>query len=133
MIVLDTHALVWAIGNERKLGRRPRALIDRMWTRGAVAVSALTFWEVATLQDKQRLERPLSASEWRAQRLADGPIEIPVDGWIGIRAVDLHGLPDDPADRTIVATALHQRATLVTTDEQLLAWEHTLERHDARL
>jgi hypothetical protein len=28
---------------------------------------------------------------------------------------------------------LQQRAALVTADERLLAWKHTLERHDARL
>ena len=133
MIVLDTHALVWAAGDDRSLGRRSRSLIDRMWARGAVAVSALTFWEVAVLQDKQRLDLPLPAAEWRAQRLADGLVEIPVDGWIGVRAADLQGLPEDPADRMIVATALQQRAALVTADERLLAWKHTLERHDARL
>lgn len=61
-----------------------------------------------------------------------GLIELPIDGAIGIQAVDLNGLPDDPADRLIVATALHHRAALVTADEKLLAWTHPLIRHDAR-
>jgi len=31
-----------------------------------------------------------------------------------------------------VASALHHRAELVTADEALLDWKHTLVRHDAR-
>ena len=132
MIVLDTHALVWAINDERKLGRKTRKLIDRMWVGNRVAVCALTFWEVALLHARRRIELPTPTGEWRVQLLADGLIELPVDGSIGVRAVDLDGLPDDPADRLIVATALHHRAELVTADERRLAWKHALVRHDAR-
>ena len=51
---------------------------------------------------------------------------------VALRALDLAGMPADPADRLIVATALEHHASLVTADEKLLAWRHGLERHDAR-
>lgn len=133
MIVLDTHVLVWTVSDDRKLGRKTRALIERLWGEGRVAVSALTFWEVALLDARGRLELPEPAASWRARLLGEGLSELPVDGAIGIRAVDLQGLPSDPADRLIAATALHHRAALVTADEPLLLWKHTLVRHDARL
>jgi len=78
------------------------------------------------------LSLPASADEWRNELLAAGFVELALNGAIAIRAVDLNGLPDDPADRLIVATALHHRAALVTADEKLLAWTHPLIRHDAR-
>lgn len=131
MIVLDTHVLVWASSGERKLGRRTRALIDRLWERNEVAVCALSFWEVALLDARGRLQLPAPAQEWRARRLADGLVELPIDGGIAVRAVALGGLPADPADRLIVATALQHDAAFVTADEALLAWEHPLQRHDA--
>jgi PIN domain nuclease of toxin-antitoxin system len=34
VIVLDTHVLVWADSDDRKLGRRARALIDQLWAVG---------------------------------------------------------------------------------------------------
>ena len=49
------------------------------------------------------------------------------------RALDLAGLPDDPADRFIVASALVHGAALMTADEKILDWRHALERHDARV
>lgn len=133
MIVLDTHVLAWADNDERRLGRKARALISRMWSRGEVAVCAMSFWEVAMLQARGRIELPGAVDEWRGQLLAAGLVELPVDGNVGIRAVSLGGLPDDPTDRLIVAAALHHRAALVTADECLLGWNHPLTRHDARL
>lgn len=133
MIVLDTHVLAWADVDERKLGRKARALINKLWTRGEVAVCAMSFWEVALLQSRKRLELPVAVEEWRGGLLAAGLVELPVDGNVGIRAVGLGGLPSDPADRMIVATALHHDAALVSADEKLLSWNHPMVRHDARL
>ncbi|MBA3507549.1 MAG: type II toxin-antitoxin system VapC family toxin [Betaproteobacteria bacterium] len=131
MIVLDTHVLVWVAADDRKLGRKTRGLIDRRWAAGHVAVAAITFWEVALLVSRGKLELPAPVEEWRTQLLAASLIELPIDGLTGIRAVDLDGLPDDPADRFIAATALNHGAALVTADEKLLRWGHALVRHDA--
>lgn len=39
-----------------------------------------------------------------------------------------HRILGDPIDRLIVATALERGAALLTADEGLLGWKHTLER-----
>ena len=132
MIVLDTHVLVWAVSDDRKLGRKARAMIDRLWTIGKVAVPAVAFWEAGLLQARRRLRLPSSAREWRDAVLAAGANELPLDGAVAVRALELAGLHDDPADRFIVATALVHGATLMTADQRLLDWQHAMERHDAR-
>ena len=132
MIVLDTHVLVWAVSDDRKLGRKARAMIDRLWTIGKVAVPAIAFWEAGLLQARRRLRLPSSAREWRDAVLAAGANELPLDGAVAVRALELAGLHDDPADRFIVATALVHGATLMTADQRLLDWQHAMERHDAR-
>jgi PIN domain nuclease of toxin-antitoxin system len=121
VIVLDSHVLVWADGGERRLGRRARALIERLWGRGEVAVSALSFWELALQQNRGRLGLPLAVDQWRDALLDAGLRELPLDGAAGVRAVGLGGLPEDPVDRMIVATTLQHGAALVTADERLLA------------
>jgi PIN domain nuclease of toxin-antitoxin system len=132
VIVLDTHVLVWADSGERKLGRKARALIERLWTTGKVAVAAISFWEVGLLQTRRRLDLPTSVRDSRDAVLAAGAIELPLDGAIALRALDLAGLHHDPADRFIVATALVHGAALMTADDRLLDWHHPLDRHDAR-
>jgi PIN domain nuclease of toxin-antitoxin system len=132
VIVLDTHALLWADTDDRKLGPKARALIGRMWPEGKVAVSAIAFWEVGLLQSRRRVDLGRPLRDWREGLLRAGVAELPLDGNVAVRALDLAGVHDDPADRFIVATALVHDACLVTADERLLAWRHTLERQDAR-
>lgn len=131
MIILDTHVLVWASANDRKLGRKARAAIERGWEREAIGVCAISFWEVAVLQARKRLRMSMPAREWRETLLAAGLVELALDGEIVVRASELVGLHDDPADRFIVSTALVRSSTLVTADERLLAWPHALDRLDA--
>ena len=133
MIVLDTHVLLWVVNDERKLGRKSRALIDKFWPIGQVAVPAISFWELGHLQARRRVQLTEPVRDWRVNLLESGFVELPLDGAIAVRALELIGLPEDPADRFIVATALIHNASLVTADQRLLDWQHAFERHDARL
>jgi len=132
VIVLDTHVLVWADHDERQLGRKARSAIERAWSDGQVAVSAISFWEVGLLQVRGRYRPKTPVAEWRERLLANGLTEIALDGAIALRALDFSSFHPDPSDRFILATALEERAVLATADERLLAWEHPLERIDAR-
>ncbi len=131
MIILDTHALLWLRTGEARLGTGARRIIDDALRDRELAVSAMTFWEVAMLRDKNRLVFPEDVGLWRRELLGQGLVEIPVDGEIGIRANALSAFHADPADRIIVATAL-QGHTLVTGDRTILEWSGNLNRLDAR-
>lgn len=132
MILLDTHALVWMDANDDQLGNLSRTRIEQAWRSGTVAVSAVSFWECAALQARGRIRLPGTPHEWRAQWLAAGLVEIPLDGHIAVTAAGFGHPHKDPADRFIVATALHRRATLVTADARLLGWSEALACLDAR-
>ena len=132
MILLDTHVLVWSVTDEADLGEQARAVIDSAWSSNEVAVSAITFWEVAMLQNKGRLDLQVDIGSWRKSLLNDGLLEVPVDGQIGIQSVELNDLHRDPADRLIVATALSGDHQLITVDREILAWPGPLDRLDAR-
>ena len=84
------------------------------------------------LIQKNRVDIEQDMSEWRDTVLDMGAREIALSGDIGILSTKLDGLPADPADRIIVATALAREATLVTADARILDWRGTLDRHDAR-
>ena len=65
MIVLDTHVLVWTDSDDRKLGRKARAMIDQLCKIGKVAAPAIVLWEVGLLQARRRLRLPTSVHDWR--------------------------------------------------------------------
>ena len=131
MILLDTHAALWLRAGDAKLGSLARNEIQHAWEAQEVAMSAMSFWEMAMLRAKGRISFPEDVGRWRLEQLAQGLIEIPVDGDIGIRASTLADFHADPADRIIVATALSGHR-LVTADERILTWDGSLDCLDAR-
>jgi PIN domain nuclease of toxin-antitoxin system len=131
VILLDTNALIWFSGSAG-FGKRSQTIANQALAEGQLAVSSISFWEVALLATKGRLRALIPATQFRDEVLGTGTIELPLNSEIAIRAVDLGNLPADPADRFIVATALVHNAILMTADERLLEWRHTLKRQDAR-
>lgn len=132
MIILDTHALLWMDRNDDTLGSRTRRQIEDAWRTDGIAVSAISFWEVAMLAQRGRVILPVAIEIWRAELLQAGVQEIPIDGRIALLATSLQNLHKDPADRFIVATALFYQALLVTADNKILDWLSGLARQNAR-
>jgi PIN domain nuclease of toxin-antitoxin system len=120
VILLDTHVAIWAAFDDNALGRNCRRLVRRASDQNELAVSAISFWEIALLVRKGRLRLVDSANEARRVILNSGATELPLTGEIAILAGDLEDLHGDPADRFIAATAIMHDATLVTADERLL-------------
>ena len=131
-ILLATNALIWAIVGDQRLGAASRDIADQALRDNLLFVSAISFWEVALLVRRGRLILAYSSGEWRQNVLGLGIEEIPLTGEIGILATELEGLPGDPADRIITATALLRGQTLLTSDQRILGWQGNLARHDAR-
>ena len=130
MMILDTNALIRLFFDDGKLGPATRRAVDNAWQDGAVAVSAITFWEIAMLHEKGRMELVTDFGTWRASLFQVGLREIAVDGEIGIKAATLPDFHGDPADRIIVATALDDHR-LVTADARILDWNGNLRCLDA--
>ena len=133
VILLDTHVAVWTVFDNNALGKRCRRIVRRASERHELAISAISFWEMALLIGKRRLRLVDSAKETRRLILSAGTTELPLIGEIAILAGELEGLHGDPADRLIAATAITHDATLLTADDRLLSWRHTLRRQDAKM
>jgi PIN domain nuclease of toxin-antitoxin system len=132
LILLDTHALIWLDQDDSTLGKDARRLADESLRGGGLAVSTISYWEVAMLVARKRIAMDLPVARWRLDLLRWGLVEIVVDAQIAIMAAELDSLHGDPADRIIVASSLASEATLVTADERILDWQGGLDRHDAR-
>ena len=131
-VVLDTNALIWLVRGDADLGIQSKELADLATFEDSLFVSAMSFWEIGMLvsKDRLRLDRPMTM--WRRDVLDQGIEEIPLTGGVAMISTTLSGLPNDPADRIIAATAITIGGTLMTADGKLLRWDGALDRHDAR-
>ncbi|HEX6086474.1 MAG TPA: type II toxin-antitoxin system VapC family toxin [Thermoanaerobaculia bacterium] len=90
---------------------------------GPVGVSPFTFWEVAMLDRKRRVKLDGPALPWIAEavdRSHTVTIELSLEIAVIAGSFD-HARLRDPADRIIVATALHHGWPLVTKDDDIRA------------
>ena len=62
---------------------------------------------------------------WRTELLHVGIVEMPLKGSTAVRAGQLQSFHGDPADRTIVATAIETSAGLITAEEKILSWSQS--------
>ena len=131
MILLDTHVAVWMANNDSALGLDSRKVIAAARNEDQLSISAVSFWEIALLASKDRLELKRDPLQLRNDLLNSGVTELSLTGDICILAVNLRHLHGDPADRFIAATAIAHDATLVTADARLLRWRDKLRRQNA--
>ncbi len=131
MILIDTHVLVWLSEGNLKLGKAALNCINDSLKSDELYISAISFWEVAMLVKKHRIELSISVELWRKSLLDHGLKEIPLTGDIALQSALLENFHGDPADRMIVATAIHSAMKLCTADKKILDWQNSLFRIDA--
>lgn len=121
-LLLDTHVLIWVAEGLSDVPETSRSAIDEAASTRGLAVSAISFWEVAMLQARGRIALSMPVADWRGSVLAvPGMLEVDVSGDIAIESVHLPGrLHPDPADRILVATARLRGMQLATRDGRLL-------------
>ena len=119
MILLDTHALVWAVTDSKKLSRSAASSLRRARATGGIAISAITIWEIASLLARGRV-RAFGTLEASIQMFLDGIAVRPVTPEIcALGAQFPADYSHDPADRIIGGTARAEGLTLITHDEQI--------------
>jgi PIN domain nuclease of toxin-antitoxin system len=124
-LVLDTHIWIWLMeGVSGELSAATVRLIDEAGTNAALAVSAISVWEVAMLDQRGRVTLSRSIDEWvRMALTAPGIRLVDLSPEIALESARLPGeLHGDPADRILVATARVLGGTLITRDKQILRY-----------
>ncbi len=136
-ILLDTHVWVWLMeGEGKQLSDPVIAELETASNQGELTVSAISVWEVATLEAKGRLRLSRSLDEWVRDALrAPGVRLVQLTPAIALESARLPGAPPgDPADRILMASARIEGAHLATRDRSILKYARTghLEVLDAR-
>ena len=117
-VLLDTHALLWAVAYDELLSPRARHLIQPQ--RNEVFVSAASAWEIAT---KYRLGKLPQAEalvdDFVSVIQLSGYLPLSINVEHALRAGRLTPEHKDPFDRMIAAQSIHEDLALISNDEQL--------------
>jgi PIN domain nuclease of toxin-antitoxin system len=114
-LLLDTHALLWWLGDDRALSALARTLIER--PSNTVLVSAASAWEIGT---KVRLGKLRGAEDLAADFVGYMVRErfesLDISAEHGIRAGLLPGPHKDPFDRMLAAQCQAENLPLISSD-----------------
>ena len=119
-LLLDTQVLLWAAGNSRRLTGGARKLLND--PANELCFSAASLWEITIKNSLGRRDFRVEPRVLRRGLLDNGYTELPITSQ---HAVSVEGLPDihrDPFDHLLLAQALCEGITLVTSDKVLAAY-----------
>lgn len=103
----------------KRLSRAASAAIRRAQEESAIAISAITLWEVASLVARGRIQA-YGTVEASVHLLTEGIAVKTITAEIAAVAAQFPmDFPRDPADRLIAATARVEGIPLITRDEGL--------------
>lgn len=115
--LLDTHMLLWAAAEPERLSRAARVLISN--PENELFFSAVSIWEVAIKHGLGREDFQVNARVLRRALLDQDYIELPLTGGHAASIDALPPIHKDPFDRLLVAQAMAEGISLLTSDVQL--------------
>jgi PIN domain nuclease of toxin-antitoxin system len=119
--LLDTHAWIWWIEQDARLGAKAIDALDRLPREERPYLCDISLWEIATLVERGRLTLDVPLEEWLEAAAHPRSVRVlPISPRI---AAGVASLPEtfhrDPADRIIVAASRAHRIPVLTHDDRI--------------
>jgi PIN domain nuclease of toxin-antitoxin system len=117
MQLIDTHLLLWAaFAPERLSSKAAKTLLAR---QHPLAFSVATIWEVAIKTSLGRPDFAVDPGLLQRALVAQGFVELPIAAALFVRVATLPWIHREPFDRLLVAQAIEEKLTLLTSDAVL--------------
>ena len=116
-LLLDTHLLLWAANEPKRLPKAARVLIED--SENDLLFSAASLWEITIKRSLGRADFRVDARLLRRGLLDNGYTELPITSEHAINVDHLPSTHKDPFDRILVAQATVEGITLLTNDRKL--------------
>jgi PIN domain nuclease of toxin-antitoxin system len=117
-LLLDTHLLLWAANEPKRLPRAARALMEDL--ENDLLFSAASLWEITIKCRLRRQDFRVDARLLRRGLLDNGYTELPITSEHAVNVDHLPSTHKDPFDRILVAQATVEGITLLTNDRKLV-------------
>lgn len=117
-ILLDTHTLLWWLGNDPRLG--PTARHTLRDTSNRIWVSQISLWEIAIKTSIGKLRADPAIAVAAVQERGWQVLETKVAHLTALILLDRHHR--DPFDHMLIAQAISEGASLMTDDSKLSAY-----------
>jgi PIN domain nuclease of toxin-antitoxin system len=111
-LLLDTHALLWWLADDQRLGPAARDLIED--PGNDVLVSIVSLWEIVVKVRVGKLHADIGAIANAIRRQGFIMLEISTPHLLGLAALPIHHR--DPFDHLLIAQAVAEQATLMSDD-----------------
>ncbi|CAN2040503.1 Twitching motility protein PilT [Candidatus Magnetomoraceae bacterium gMMP-15] len=113
-LLLDTHILLWAAGVPDRLSDEAHALIDTY--DNELFFSSASIWEIAIKSGLGREDFQVDAQLLCDGLLDNGYDELPIHSRHAMAVYSLPLIHKDPFDRILIAQAMIEDITLLTSD-----------------
>ena len=118
--LLDSHTLIWAIGNSKRLPKQVLEILQDGDTQ--VFVSAVSLWEIAIKHGKGKL----NLEKFQIQNIPDyckemelQQIPLMPDVAIGYSMLPFYENHKDPFDRMLIYQCIRGDYTLISRDDKM--------------
>ena len=125
-LLLDTHLLVWAMGEPERLDPALVHLLEDPMNTPVFSVASL--WELVIKRGLDRPDFRLEPPLLRQALLEAGWRELPVEAHHVLVVGQLPALHRDPFDRLLLAQAQADGLLLITVDQQLAQYPGPVRR-----
>ena len=125
-LLLDTHLLVWAMGEPERLDPALVHLLEDPMNTPVFSVVSL--WELVIKRGLDRPDFRLEPPLLRQALLEAGWRELPVEAHHVLVVGQLPALHRDPFDRLLLAQAQSDGLLLITADQQLAQYPGPVRR-----
>lgn len=119
-LLLDTHLLLWAASEPKRIPKSARALIEN--PDNEVCFSAASLWEITIKRSLGREDFQVDPRVLRRALLDNGYGELPITSEHVIQIDQLPPRHKEPFDRVLIAQAIVEGITLLTNDQKLVGY-----------
>jgi PIN domain nuclease of toxin-antitoxin system len=116
-LLLDTHALLWWLSDDTRLGQQARNLIAD--PGNDVLVSTASLWEIAVKARVGKLEADVKEIADAAERDGFTSLGIAPAHLVTLGGLPIHQDHRDPFDHLLIAQAITEGATFVSEDRNI--------------